>query len=211
MFGYFWKSGKWKQRKTQRVLHSHQQKRHSCFQFEKSSSFMHHLIFYYIMHSNSNRWLATAIILMSQNATQQAVLVTQIDPRRFWSKQLLKVCLLQQKENVRSSRLCQQAFLTRITPCLSKCTWTNIQSKYWTYAFNIRKDLFTSPPRKAREDEAAGNSGSFTQPPLPYLLLLLLLLHSCTNTSSTEQLPDSCTAGFYLSQADSTSYSPATY
>lgn len=143
--------------------------------------------------------------------TQQAVLVTQIDPRRFWSKQLLKVCLLQQKENVRSSRLCQQAFLTRITPCLSKCTWTNIQSKYWTYAFNIRKDLFTSPPRKAREDEAAGNSGSFTQPPLPYLLLLLLQLHSCTNTSSTEQLPDSCTAGFYLSQADSTSYSPATY
>lgn len=109
---------------------------------------------------------------MSQNATQQAVLVTQIDPRRFWSKQLLKVCLLQQKENVRSSRLCQQAFLTRITPCVSKCTWTNIQSKYWTYAFNIRKDLFTSPPRKAREDEAAGNSGSFTQPPLPYLLLL---------------------------------------
>lgn len=63
-------------------------------------------------------------------------------------------------------------------------------------------------PRKAREDEAAGNSGSLTQPPLSYLLLLQ---HSCTNTSSTQQLPDSCTAGSCLSQADSASYSPATY
>lgn len=148
------------QRKTQRGLHSHEQKRHSCLQCAKSSSFFIHASSHILLdHTQQQQQMVSNsnYTHVSEHNPTGRPGDPQINLRRLWSKQLFKVCLLQRKENVRSSRLCQQACLISIRPCVSKCTWTNTQSKYCTQAINIRNNPLTSPPRKAREDEAAGN------------------------------------------------------